>query len=190
VTFEEHLERWQSLHGGTDPRGTPFLLGWLRLVHVLGARLRVHPNVLTGLSVVAALTVLGVSPWVGAVLVVTSALLDGLDGAVAVLQDKVTRLGAVLDSAADRVCDLLFVLALVLAGAPWELGLAGAAGIALLEGTRLVKRRPIVITIAERPTRVIATAAGLVGIPTAGLVALVGATAVGLLQLVVALSRR
>lgn len=183
MTFEEHLARWQDLHGGTDPRGTPMVVGWLRLVHVLGSRLPVPPDLLTVLAVVAAAWALVVPAWVAALLVLASALLDGLDGSVAVLRDRVTRHGAVLDAVGDRVCDLLFVLALALAGAPWELAIACGAGILLLEGVRLVARRPIVLTVAERPTRVLATAVGLVSVPTVGLALLATATAVGLLQL-------
>lgn len=189
MTFEEHLERWSALHGGTDPRGTPFVLGWLRLVHVLGARLRVNPNLITALSVVAAALVLTVPPWAGALLVVLSSVCDGLDGAVAVLQDRVTRLGARLDAIADRLCDLLFVLALVVAGAPWWLGAAVAVAILVLEGSRIVVGRPLAITVAERPTRVIATAVGLVSVPTIALVVLLLATAVGVAQLAAAYGR-
>lgn len=183
MRFEDHLDRWQSLHHGHDPRASRLLLGWLRLMHRLGRRLPVHPDVLTGLAVVAAGAVLLVPAWVGALLVLTSALLDGLDGSVAVQQDRATRHGAVLDAVGDRVCDLLFVLALVLAGAPGLLGIACAAGVLLLEGTRLVTGRVLTITVAERPTRVIATALGLVSVPTLGLAVLTAAMAVALGQL-------
>ncbi len=189
MTFEEHLARWSALHGGTNPHDTRFVVGWLRIVHVLGSRLRVSPDVLTVLAVVAAIAVLFVPPWVGAFLIVLSSLLDGLDGSVALLQDRVTRHGAVLDAVGDRISDGAFVLALVLAGAPVWLGIACAAGIVLIEGARLVARRVIAITVAERPTRVIATAVGLVSIPTVGLAALAVATAVGVVQLAVAWRR-
>jgi phosphatidylglycerophosphate synthase len=183
VTFGDHLDRWQALHGGHDPRSTPLLIPWLRVVHLLAARLPVSPDLLTALAVVVAAAVLVVPAWAGALLVLLSALLDGLDGAVAIVRDRVTRHGAVLDAVGDRICDVLFVTALVLAGAPPWLGMACAAGILLLEGTRLVTRRIGVITVAERPTRVLATALGLVSVPTVGLVVLTGATALGLLQL-------
>lgn len=192
MSFEEHLDRWQALHGGTDPRRAPLVRRWLRVVHAVGrpvARTGVHPDVLTVLSVVAAVGVLAVPAPVGALLVVGSALLDALDGAVALLQDRVTRVGAVLDGVADRVCDLLFVTALVLAGAPIWLGIACSAGILLLEGTRLVTGRVLTLTVAERPTRVLACALGLVSVPTAGLAVLGAALLVGLVQLLPALRR-
>lgn len=190
MTFEDHLDRWQGLHGGTDPRTTPLVRRWLRLVHAVGApvaRTGVHPDVLTVLSVGAAAAVLAVPPAVGALLVVVSAVLDALDGCVALLQDRVTRVGAVLDGVADRACDLLFVTALVLAGAPLWLGIACGAGLVLLEGTRLVAGRVLALTVAERPTRVIACALGLVAVPTAGLAVLGLALVAGLLQLLPAL---
>ena len=144
---------------------------------------------LTVLAVVTAVSVLAVPSWAGALLVLLSALLDGLDGSVAVLRDRVTRHGAVLDGVGDRLCDLLFVLALVLAGAPWWLGIACGTGVLVLEGVRLLTGRVGTITVAERPTRVFATAFGLVSVPLVGLVILAAATTVGLVQLAVALSR-
>lgn len=189
MTFEEHLDRWQALHGGVDPRPSAGLLAWLRLMHLLGRRLPLPPDALTGLAVVAALGVLVVPAWAGALLVLVSALLDGLDGSVAVLRDRVTRRGAVLDGVGDRVCDLLFVLALVRAGAPWWLGIACGAGIVLLEGSRLVAGRIGTITVGERPTRVLATALGLVSVPAVGAALLGLATAVAAVQLAVAFAR-
>jgi phosphatidylglycerophosphate synthase len=182
VTFEEHLERWQALHGGLDPRATPLVVPWLRLVHLLArplAALRVAPDLLTLSAVVPAAASLVLPPWPAAASVLLSALLDGLDGGVALLSDRVTVRGARLDTAGDRVCDLLFVAALVVAGAPWWLGIACGFGVLLLEGTR----RGTALTVAERPTRVIAVVLGLVSIPTVGLVVLTAATAVALLQL-------
>lgn len=190
VTFETHLDRWQSLHSGHDPRSSRPVLLWLRGMHLLGKHLRVRPDVLTVLAVVAAGAALLVPPWAAALLVLTSALLDGLDGSVAVQQDRVTRHGAVLDAVGDRVCDLLFLLALVLAGAPGWLGIGAAAGVLLLEGVRVVAGQVLAITVAERPTRVLATALGLVSVPTVGLAVLAGATAVGLAQLAGARRRR
>lgn len=186
MSFEDHLDRWQALHGGTDPRTTPLVRPWLRVVHVVAAplaRTGVHPDVLTVLSVLVAALALPVPRLAGALLVVLSAGADGLDGAVALLQDRVTRVGAVLDAVADRACDLLFVAAVVLAGAPVWLGVACGLGVLALEGVRLVSRRVVAITVAERPTRVIACAAGLVSIPAVGLAVLALALLVALLQL-------
>jgi phosphatidylglycerophosphate synthase len=186
VTFEEHLERWQALHGGVDPRATSLVVLWLRLVHLVArplARVGAPPDALTLAAVLAAAAALVVPVWPAALLVVLSAFLDGLDGGVALLRDRVTARGALLDTLGDRASDLLFLAALVLAGAPWWLGIACGVGILLLEGLRDRANRVVTITVAERPTRVIATALGLVSIPTVGLAVLAAATAVGLLQL-------
>jgi phosphatidylglycerophosphate synthase len=186
VTFEEHLERWQALHGGIDPRGTPMVVPWLRVVHVVAgplARLRTPPDAITLGAVLLAGTALLVPAWPAALLIVLSALLDGLDGAVALLSDRVTARGALLDTLGDRASDLLFVAALVVAGAPWWLGVACGAGILLLEGQRAWAGSVLTVTVAERPTRVIATALGLVSVPLVGLGVLTAATVVGLLQL-------
>lgn len=189
MRFEDHLDRWQDLHGDVDPRRSFLVMAWLRVVHLLGLRLRVSPDLLTGLAVIAAACVLLVPArvaWLGAPLVLVSALFDGLDGSVAVLQDRVTHRGAVLDAVGDRICDLIFVVALVRAGAPWWLGIACGAGILLLEGSRVVTGRVGTITVAERPTRVFATAFGLVSVPLVGLIVLTVATVIGVIQLCLA----
>jgi CDP-diacylglycerol--glycerol-3-phosphate 3-phosphatidyltransferase len=170
---EGYFGRWQELHGGYDPRtGSAWLRGWLTVVYVLArplARLRVHPDVVTMSSAVAAglvvaLSVVGGRWWIAAGwLLVVSALLDSLDGCVAVLQDRTTRWGYVLDSVADRASDSLFLVAAVAVGCPVWLAVACGFGCFLLEYLRAragnaggddVGR----ITIAERPTRVVVLA--------------------------------
>ena len=176
MTFAQHLARWEELHGVT---ASPVVRGWLRLVHVVARLLPVPPWVLTLASVAVAAGTLAVRPWVAALLVLLSALCDGLDGAVAVLRDQVTEWGGRLDTAADRVSDALFCAALVHAGAPWQLGVAAALAVLLFETFR---RRPVVLTVGERPTRVIAVVAGLLGGPTVGVCVLLAAVAAGLAQ--------
>ena len=91
---------------------------------------------------------------------VASGLFDTLDGCVAVLEDRTTRWGYVLDSVVDRVNDGIYLLAVVAVGCPPELAVALGFGFFLLEYLRAragnaggdeVGR----ITMAERPTRVI-----------------------------------
>lgn len=99
---------------------------------------------------------------------VAAALLDGLDGAVAVLQERVTPWGAVLDAVADRLSDLLFLGALGVAGAPPALCAAGAVPMFLLE---YLRARAIAagmteigtVTVWERATRVVVTTGFLLG---------------------------
>jgi CDP-diacylglycerol--glycerol-3-phosphate 3-phosphatidyltransferase len=206
-----YLDRWQELHGGYDPRtGSVWLRRWLVLVFRVGrplARLGVPPDAVTLSTLVVAGDVVGLarvggSAAVGAgLLVVVSGLLDNVDGCVAVLQDRVTRWGYVLDSVVDRLTDSAYLWAAVLLGCP--VGVAVVCGLAcfLLEYVRAragnaggsdVGR----ITVAERPTRVIVLAPTLVvagfveGAALLGVAVLLGLTLVGLGQLVVVVRRQ
>jgi phosphatidylglycerophosphate synthase len=136
------------------------------------ARTGVRPDVVTlgsvGCAAVAVVVAgLGGRWALGAgLLVLASAVLDGVDGAVALLSDRTTRWGFLLDSLADRVCEALFVSALWLCGAPgWLCVLAGGvswlheyvrarANAAGMEGIG-------VVTVGERPTRAILAVAAL-----------------------------
>jgi CDP-diacylglycerol--glycerol-3-phosphate 3-phosphatidyltransferase len=196
MTLDAYFARWQELHGGYDPRtGSAFVRGWLTLVYRLGAplaRLGVRPSAVTlsSLVVAGAVVLAADRGWLvaAALLVVLCGLLDNLDGCVAVLQDRTSASGYVLDSVVDRVTDSLFLVAAVLAGCPVELAAATGFGCFLLEYLRAragnaggddVGR----ITVAERPTRILLLAPGLAVTPTWGTAALLAMTAVGLVQL-------
>ncbi|MEJ2863553.1 CDP-alcohol phosphatidyltransferase family protein [Actinomycetospora flava] len=199
------LARWSAAHGGIEPSG--LVLGWLRVVYVLVgplARRRVPPWVLTALSGLCGLAVplwvLAGLPLVGAVFAVLCALLDGLDGAVAVLTDTVTAWGRVLDPLVDRVGDVAFLVALVLAGAPGWLAVGVGTLTLLQESVRASARLPDVgvVSVWERPSRVIVTALGLVGVvvspalPVATIAVVVAAVlaVVGFVQVLVTVFRR
>ena len=135
LTREAYLDRWQTLHGGYDPRGSKLVGPWLSVVYGVArpfARAGIPPDVVTLLGVVVSGLVVWLC-WLGgrwvilaAVVVGLSGLLDSIDGAVAVLTDRVTRWGAVLDSVVDRVSDVLYLVALWLVGAPaWVCVVAG-----------------------------------------------------------------
>jgi CDP-diacylglycerol--glycerol-3-phosphate 3-phosphatidyltransferase len=196
MTLDAYFARWQELHGGYDPRnGSAFVRGWLTLVYRLGlplARLGVSPSAVTLSSGVVGVGVVLAADrgWgvVAGLLVVLCGLLDNLDGCVAVLQDRTSWWGYVLDSVVDRVTDTLFLVAVVLLGCPVEVAVATGFGCFLLEYLRArsgnaggddVGR----ITLAERPTRVILLAGGLLVAPTWGTVALLAMTVIGLGQL-------
>jgi phosphatidylglycerophosphate synthase len=136
---------------------------------------------------------------------VASGLLDTLDGCVAALEQRTTRWGYVLDSAGDRVTDGLYLAAVVSVGAPLELAVVCGFLFFFLEYVRAragnaggddVGR----ITVAERPTRVIVLAASiLLGgvfvehrelIATTGTALLTAMTAIGVVQLVLAVRRQ
>ncbi len=170
LSREGYFDRWSVLHGGYDPRtGSVWLRGWLTMVHAIArplARRGVQPDVVTLSSVwlaalVLVLADLGGRWWIAAGWVmVASGLFDTLDGCVAVLEERTTRWGYVLDSAVDRVNDAIYLLAVVAVGCPVWLAVACGFGFFFLEYLRAragnaggdeVGR----ITLAERPTRVI-----------------------------------
>jgi CDP-diacylglycerol--glycerol-3-phosphate 3-phosphatidyltransferase len=172
-----YLDTWQTLHGGYDPRSSRIVGPWLSLVYACArplARIGVPADAVTLLGLVvsgaaAGLCALG-GRWVllAAFVVGASGLVDSLDGAVAVLTGSATRWGAVLDSVVDRVSDMLFLLALGLVGAPvW---LCVAAGVVVFtqeyaraRATAIGMEDVGVVTIGERPTRVIVVAMFLLG---------------------------
>jgi phosphatidylglycerophosphate synthase len=173
----EYFTRWSALHGGYDPSGSRLVRGWLSIVYVLArpfARLRVPPDVVTLLG----LTVAAGVPWfahlggrwlfVASTVCVLSAAADSLDGVVAVLTDRVTAFGAVLDSVVDRGSDLLYVLAFWLTGAPAGVCVVGGGLMLLQEYLRARATASglsdiVVVTVWERPTRVIVTTMFLLG---------------------------
>ena len=204
-----YFDRWQELHGDYDPRtGSTWLRRWLTLVWVVArpvARLGVPPDVVTLASLLLGLGVVGLAAAGGgwavgaAVLVVLSGLVDNVDGCVAILLDRVTRWGYVLDSVVDRLCDSLFLWAAVLLGCPVWLAVSCGLACFVLEYLRAragnaggdeVGR----ITIAERPTRVIVLAptlalAGFFDVASFGVGVLLVLTIVGLVQLLVVVRR-
>ncbi len=205
LTREEYLRAWSSGHGDSPTGGVIGI--WLGVVHALASplvRKGFGPNLVTALALAAALgATVGAAVgggWVAlsVLLVVASGLLDGLDGAVAVLSGRTTRWGAVLDAVGDRLAEAAFVAALWLAGAPgWVCVVAG--GVAWLHEYLRARAGQLgmaevgVISVAEKPTRVILTAmfllAGLAQPDHASLWASAGAAAwatlgaVGLAQL-------
>ena len=173
---DAYFDRWQVLHGGYDPRtGSVWLKGWLSMVYAIArplARRGVQPDVITVSSVwfaglVLVLSEVGGRWWIAAGwTLVLSGLFDTLDGCVAVLEDRTTRWGYVLDSAVDRVNDAVYLVCLVVVGCPLELAAALGFGFFFLEYLRAragnaggdeVGR----VTVAERPTRVIVLSASI-----------------------------
>jgi phosphatidylglycerophosphate synthase len=174
VTWGDFLAAWSRLHGGFDP-SAGVARGWLRLAYHLGVWLgarRVGPTAVTGAGLIFCLAVPAVVPLgrggllLGALLVLLAAVADGLDGAVAVVTGRVSRLGHVVDSVADRLGELAWLVAFRLAGAPgWVVVAAGAASwlheYARARATTAGMTGIGVVTVAERPTRVLAAVLGL-----------------------------
>jgi CDP-diacylglycerol--glycerol-3-phosphate 3-phosphatidyltransferase len=169
--WDEYCARWASLHGGFDPRRAPQLVRtWQRLAFAVSrglVRLRVSPSTVTtaGLacSVAVPLVVLAGGRWVflAALLVILAALADSVDSGVAVISGRTSGLGSFYDAVADRCSEVAWLVALWLLGAPGVL-VAACGALALLHeyarsraalaGMAGVGR----LTVAERPTRVLA----------------------------------
>jgi phosphatidylglycerophosphate synthase len=209
---QENLREWSALHGDA---GTDGLVGWwLGLAHTLARpliRLGAGPDTVTILGLLVALGALAPAsagahwPVLAAAVIAASGLLDNLDGAVAVMTGRITRRGFVLDSVCDRIADAGYCAALWLAGAPAGLAVAGAALAWLHEYVRAraaVAGMPEigVVTVAERPTRVIVTVMFLLGCgmfpglhrawALAGAAAWTTLGAIGVVQLAVVVARR
>ncbi|SDT64048.1 CDP-alcohol phosphatidyltransferase family protein [Actinoplanes derwentensis] len=169
MTWDEYATAWSGLHGGFDPRkASPVVRGWIRLAYRIGSwlgRHRVTPFTVTLAGLLLCLAVplaaLAGPPGLalGAVLVLLASAADGLDGAVAVITDKITKTGFVYDSVADRLGEAAWLTAFWLAGVPgWLTVTAGAAGWLheYIRARATTAGMPDIgtVTIGERPTRV------------------------------------
>lgn len=210
---EDTLAEWSRLHGGYDPRGSVLVHGWLRLVFRLARPLAtrsVTPSFVTATGVVSAAVacpLAGGGRWLrlaAAAAVALSALLDGVDGALAIESGRTTRVGFVADSVADRVADGLFLVALWLVGATAWVAVAAGAVTFLLEYTRARSAAAGMteiglVTVGERPTRVVVTVMALLAsavlashaadVATGGVAALLAVGAIAFGQYVVTARR-
>jgi phosphatidylglycerophosphate synthase len=175
-----YFAEWAKVHGGYDPRGTSLVGWWLSGVYVVArplARLGVSPSVLTAAGTLLAglvpcVAVVGPRwPLLAGLVVAVSAALDNLDGAVAVLASRTSAWGYLVDSLVDRVSDTAYLVAFWLLGAAGWLVVVSGALLAMLEYARARAGNAgmgevVVVTVGERPTRVIIAASFLV---TAGI---------------------
>ncbi|MFP5345817.1 MAG: CDP-alcohol phosphatidyltransferase family protein [Actinomycetes bacterium] len=168
----QYEDRWRRVHRLGATAGGPLVPAWLAVVQALArplARRGVPPTGLTVaglvLACLAAVVALVHARWalLAGALVLASGLADALDGAVALLRDRPSRWGAVLDAGADRLSELAF------AGVLWGLGAdarwpaAAMAASWWLEYLRerassTVSGAPVVVTVGEKPTRVVVVA--------------------------------
>ncbi|GAA4218663.1 CDP-alcohol phosphatidyltransferase family protein [Actinocatenispora rupis] len=171
-----YATRWKALHGGFDPdtAAVPVRV-WLKLVYQLArglTRVHVSPGTVTAIGLVTCLFVPAVAaqgglwPVTAGVLVVLAGLFDSLDGAVAVVSRRVTRFGYVYDAVVDRLGEAAWLVAFWLVGVPgWLVALT--ACLAYLH--EYLRARAVaaglsglaVVSVAERPVRVLICAFGL-----------------------------
>ncbi|HEV7653200.1 MAG TPA: CDP-alcohol phosphatidyltransferase family protein [Mycobacteriales bacterium] len=209
-----YLARWAPLHGGYEPAPSSLAGRWLTLAYTLARPLAargVSPDVLTAWGVLVSALVAAVAapggrwPLAAIGIAVAAGLLDNLDGAVAILSGKTSRWGYVLDSLADRLSDAAYLLPLWFLGAPGPACVIGGSLMVLQEYARARAGNAGmgevgVVTVWERPTRVILTAFLLLGcglvvghadlIATLGAAAWIGLGVIGLTQLLVVVHRR
>lgn len=174
--LDGYLSRWSAAHHGYDPRGSAPARVLLTATYALArplSRWGVKPDALTLWTLWLACAALvaaqagGRWPVVAGAIVVLSGLGDALDGAVAALTDRVTRWGYVFDSVVDRVNDALYLVAVWAVGAPAGLAVACGVAFGLLEYLRARAGNAGmgeigVVTVGERPVRIIFCAAALV----------------------------
>ena len=157
---DEFFSIWGRLHGDANISG--IVKGWLSISYVVVkplSKARVTPNILTmfGLLFGVLLYANAETFWAPALLVL-SLICDGIDGSLAIITNKSTKWGAILDSTVDRLTEIFWVLALYKIGADLKLLIivlltasvqeyvrARAAGLGVSEVG--------IVTFAERPVR-------------------------------------
>ncbi|UOY03979.1 CDP-alcohol phosphatidyltransferase family protein [Blastococcus sp. PRF04-17] len=174
LSREEYLAAWSRWHGGADT-SSPLVRGWLTLAHALARPMAgLPPVVATALGLAVACGAVWPAAvgggWlvVAGVLVGVSALLDSLDGALAIGTGRASRRGYVLDSVVDRLSEAAFAAALWVAGAPGWLAVAFGASCWLPDYLRARAGQAGVsetgaLSVWERPTRVAMTGMTLGG---------------------------
>jgi phosphatidylglycerophosphate synthase len=190
IVLDETAARraWQEGHGLQKPlQETSHLVSsYVTATHALArplARIGVDPDAITLGSIGPALASAGLIGlgygWAiaGGALAIATGLLDGLDGALAILSERTSDFGFVLDSVVDRVIDLILLAGPYLARrdhATLGTAIGAGAAIMLMEYTRarMQVRDPVVarITPGERPTRVLLLGLGGIGAGTLDLV--------------------
>lgn len=180
MTRGEYFERWAGLHGGLDPRTSIPVQAWLTVTYVLAkplAALRLSPNAVTVLGMLVALAVpylvLQEHLLAAGLVALLAGIVDNLDGAVAVMTGKSSKFGYVLDSVADRVGDTALLVGLGLAAdTPWPA--VAAAMLSFLQEYTRARAYAVgfteigVISLSERPTRVLVAGMFLIGAAMAG----------------------
>jgi phosphatidylglycerophosphate synthase len=157
---DEFFSTWRKLHGDANISG--IVKGWLSISYVVVkplAKARVTPNVLTitGLFFGVLLYANAETFW-APVLLVLSLICDGIDGSLAIITNKSTKWGAILDSTIDRFTEIFWVLALYKIGADLKLLIIVLLAASLQEYIRaraagLGVSEVGIITFAERPVR-------------------------------------
>lgn len=158
----EFTERWSELHGGAAIKGAVAV--WLKISYraaKIFSLVRFTPNILTGLGLICAIGMaLTSNILIAPLLLVASLFFDGVDGSVAIVQERASKWGALLDSVADRISEALWLYVGWRLGIPTWLALAMWIVASTQEYARarmasLGMHEVGVVTITERPVRAI-----------------------------------
>ena len=156
----EFFTTWSALHGNAEVKG--IVKAWLKISYVSAkfmTVLRITPNLLTLLGIIFAIAMAAnpLAIW-NIPLLVLSLYADGIDGSVAIYQNRTSNFGAILDSVADRISEALWFYVAYRIGAPAWLVLATYVIASTQEYARarlggLGIKNVGVVTPAERPVR-------------------------------------
>ena len=156
----DFFAKWSLLHGNAEIKG--IVKAWLNISYRSAkfmTALRITPNFLTLLGIIFAI-VMALNPlslWTIPLLVL-SLYADGIDGSVAIYQNRSSSFGAILDSSADRISEALWFYVAYRIGAPAWIVLATY----VIASTQEYARARLgglgisdvgVVTPAERPVR-------------------------------------
>jgi phosphatidylglycerophosphate synthase len=157
---DEFFSIWRRLHGDANISG--IVKGWLSISYLVVkplSKVRVTPNILTifGLFFGVLLYANAETFWAPALLVL-SLICDGIDGSLAIVTNKSTKWGAILDSTVDRLTEIFWVLALYKIGADLKLLIIVLLSASVQEYVRaraagLGVSEVGIVTFAERPVR-------------------------------------
>lgn len=156
----EFFSTWSSLHG--QARVSGIVKWWLNISYFTVrplVKLRVTPNGLTVLGLVFGVLLYLNSKSLWALLfLILSLLSDGLDGSMAIVTQKFSKWGAMLDSVTDRATEVFWVLALYSIGVNINILIAAFLFSFVQEYLRaraggVGVNEVGVVTFAERPVR-------------------------------------
>jgi CDP-diacylglycerol--glycerol-3-phosphate 3-phosphatidyltransferase len=173
MTRAEYLSAWSLAHGFEDGNEIAGIArAYLSLNYYLVQPfilLRFTPNLVTLLAPLLAATALVVDEKLQiALLILASLMVDGFDGAVAIIRKKMTPAGGVWDGIIDRVTELLWIGALYYGGISPALLLVIWVIVATQEYGRAKLNHVVgnvlgTVTICERPVRGLLVAFGFLG---------------------------
>jgi CDP-diacylglycerol--glycerol-3-phosphate 3-phosphatidyltransferase len=162
ISRSDFNRRWSDLHGGVEIQGV--IAGWLAISYVFARFLtffRVSPNFVTFIGLVASLSLFQIDAVIIiALLILFSLICDGVDGSLAIYQNRTSRLGSLYDGLADRISEAswLIVAAYLFVPIPYAIAIWVLSATQEYARTRLASMGYAeigVVTPTERPMRAI-----------------------------------